>query len=320
MGRRTKCRIERGAGVLALACVIGFTLLAGLPAAAPAAVEAGPAASGVQAFSDRAAVDRSDRVAVEPTGLGLDAIAMHALIEYVLAPPRSAAQPAPDAGPDEAGRSVQAVAAAAPAATQTTPTPTSVVPTPPTPTAVVPAQPAPAVPSPTAVPVVPTPVPAQPTPVVPTPVPPPPVANEASRGQAALARIPVSPGSVGFTIEFLPGRSGYGGLTYPDSRRIEIYVDAGWSDGYLAHVVAHEIGHAVDMARNSRSDHERWRAARGIPQTTKWWADPYTSDFATPGGDFAECFAAWAVGTSATRSEFGSCAGTAGLMSELVWG
>lgn len=135
-----------------------------------------------------------------------------------------------------------------------------------------------------------------------------------------LARMPLLPGSVGFTIEFLPGRSGYGGLTYPDSRRIEIYVDSGWSDGYLSHVVAHEIGHAVDMARNSRSDHDRWRAARGIPSTTKWWADPYTSDFATPGGDFAECFAAWAVGTSATRSEFGSCAGTGGLMGELVWG
>lgn len=210
------------------------------------------------------------------------AIAWHAMIEYVFAPSRTDAPKA----------STEPVLAVVPAAA---PTPTVA------PSLTV-------APSPTVAPA------PQATPQ------PPPVPGHISRGQQALARVPVSPGSVGFTIEFLPGRAGYGGLTYPDTRRIEIYVDAGWSDGYLTHVVAHEIGHAVDMARNSRSDHERWRAARGIPATTRWWADPYTSDFATPGGDFAECFAAWAVGSTSTRSEFGSCTGTSALMGELVWG
>jgi hypothetical protein len=291
--------------VLAVVLVIGLTLLAALPASTNGSIAAGSVASGAQAFSEPASADP----VVEATGLGRDAIAFHALIEYVLAPRRSA----PVLEPERAEPSAQIVAAAAPATPQTTPT--TVVPTP------APAQPTPA-PIPTATPaaVVATPVPVQPAPVVPTLVPPLPATSATSRGQAALARMPLLPGSVGFTIEFLPARGGYGGLTYPDSRRIEIYVDEGWSDARLAHVVAHEIGHAVDMARNSRSDHERWRAARGIPSTTKWWADPYTSDFATPGGDFAECFAAWAVGTSATRSEFGSCAGTGGLMGELVWG
>jgi len=224
----------------------------------------------------------------KPASLDLEpgAIAWHALIEYVFAPSRTAVVASSTSPVSEA------VPAAAPAVAPTA--------------------------APVAVPTVAVPVAAAAP--APTATPQPRVLDHVSRGQQALARVPVSPGSVGFTIEFLPGRAGYGGLTYPDSRRIEIYVDSGWSDGYLTHVVAHEIGHAVDMARNSRSDHERWRAARGIPATTRWWADPYTSDFATPGGDFAECFAAWAVGSTSTRSQFGSCAGTSALMGELVWG
>lgn len=213
---------------------------------------------------------------VEPSrhSLGVDAIAVHAMIEFIFAPPRADTDGDPR---DEARVETAATVVLAAAAAEPTP-------------AVEPSTAAAALPS------------------------------VGERGRAALARIPVSPGSVGFTIEFLAGRDGYGGLTYPDTRRIEIFVSSSWSDAHLAHVVAHEIGHAFDMTQNSRADREQWRAARGIAPTTRWWADPYTSDFATPGGDFAECFAAWSVGSSSTRSAFGSCAGTESLMSALVWG
>jgi len=97
-------------------------------------------------------------------------------------------------------------------------------------------------------------------------------------------------------------------------------VDPSWSDGHLAHVVAHEIGHAVDMVRNSAADRDRWRQARGMDPGRRWWADAYQSDFGSPSGDFAECYAMWAVGSGSSRSQFGGCGGTAGLVGELAWG
>ena len=262
--------------------MVGLALAAALPTASP--VSSASALVGGQAFA------RSEPVGQD---LGADAIAVHALIEFVFAPQRANIEPPqpvePEAVEPEAvePEAVEPEETAFEAETESGPAAATV-------------ETATAAPKPA---------------IAQTPT-----SSHAARGQAALARIPVSPASVGFTIEFLPGRAGYGGLTFPDTRRIEIYVNGGWSDAHLAHVVAHEIGHAVDMARNSRADHDRWRAARGIAATTRWWADPYTSDFATPGGDFAECFAAWAVGSPSTRSQFGSCTGTGALVSELVWG
>ena len=102
---------------------------------------------------------------------------------------------------------------------------------------------------------------------------------------------------------------------------IDIFVRPSWSDHELAHVVAHELGHAVDVARNDLADHNRWRAARSIPAEIGWWADAFAADLETPGGDFAECFAAWALDEpKAATTPFGSCAGTAELMQELVHG
>ncbi len=146
-------------------------------------------------------------------------------------------------------------------------------------------------------------------------------ASPTERGIAILAPMPVQPSELGFTIAFLEPRPGFRGLTFPFRRHIEIYVSSTWTDRELAHVIAHEIGHAVDVARNGASDHDRWRAARGIDPATGWWADAYASDFDTPGGDFAECYAAWVVGVPASpTTPFGSCAGTGGLVQELVHG
>lgn len=102
----------------------------------------------------------------------------------------------------------------------------------------------------------------------------------------------------GWQIRFLPGRSGVKGVTFPDTSVIEIYVRAGDAPNELAHVIAHELGHAVDVSRLDDADRAAWRAARGMAPDTAWY--PSTSgaaDYLTPAGDWAESFASWLVGS-----------------------
>lgn len=143
--------------------------------------------------------------------------------------------------------------------------------------------------------------------------------NYIRRGEAALARIPYSLSSIGFSISFHPGRGGVKGLTYHDRNHIDVFIADSMSDGELLNVIAHEIGHAVDLMLTSYDDRAAWYAARGIHPATPWWPVGIVPDFATPAGDFAECFAYWAVG-SPSRSAFGSCANTTQLMSQMVRG
>jgi hypothetical protein len=123
----------------------------------------------------------------------------------------------------------------------------------------------------------------------------------------------------GWTIVFRPGRSSFYGLTLVDEQRIEIYVRTSQSDALLAHVIAHEMGHAVDVTQNSGEDRRRWQEARGI-SSAPWWPGSGAADFSTGAGDFAESFASWQVGTENFRS---TLAGTPterqlALMAELA--
>ena len=101
----------------------------------------------------------------------------------------------------------------------------------------------------------------------------------------------------GWSIAFLPARAGLRGLTRVDDRRIEIYRRDGDSAASLARVVAHELGHAVDVELNSPSDRERWRTVRGVPPSVGWWPGNEVSDFDTLAGDFAEAFATMLTGS-----------------------
>lgn len=83
-------------------------------------------------------------------------------------------------------------------------------------------------------------------------------------------------------------------MTYPFENTIDIFVRDGDSPELVASIVAHEIGHALDVTYMNGNDRDTWLEVRGI-QDAPWWADAYASDFQSGAGDFAEAFAVWAV-------------------------
>jgi hypothetical protein len=116
------------------------------------------------------------------------------------------------------------------------------------------------------------------------------------RGEAALRRLSYPYQQLGYTIEFLPGMPGYFGRGFHEQHRIEIYVRNSQSDADLAHVVAHEIGHAVDWMYHTPARDRQWLLLRGVDPATEWAPCPFCPDFGAPSGDFAESFALWQLG------------------------
>ena len=111
----------------------------------------------------------------------------------------------------------------------------------------------------------------------------------------------------GWRIAFFGGRDDVRGLTYSSERLIEVFVrvdDTAWD---VARVVAHELGHAVDLTHGTDSMREAWRAQRSIDEDVPWWPGSAAADFATGAGDFAECFAAWQLGSSSLSQLAGTC-------------
>ncbi|HWC39719.1 MAG TPA: hypothetical protein VG476_14370 [Acidimicrobiales bacterium] len=134
---------------------------------------------------------------------------------------------------------------------------------------------------------------AHPTPSSP---PPPPV------GAAALAEIAYPWQQLGYQIVFLGPRPDLMGQTIFDAHRIEIYLRSGESQQMVAHVLAHEIGHAADVAYNTSERRQQWLNLRGASTSQPWFGCDSCDDFSSPAGDYAETFSFWQVGPNADFS------------------
>ena len=124
-----------------------------------------------------------------------------------------------------------------------------------------------------------------------------------SVGEAALAQIDYPVSDLGWTVRFLPGRSGYLGLAIGEKRRIEIYVRSSHSVAEVAHTLAHEIGHAVDLTYGTDYRRSEYRRMRGLSTDADWFGCDACTDYATPAGDFAEVFEYWLLGGGDFRSQ-----------------
>ncbi len=134
------------------------------------------------------------------------------------------------------------------------------------------------------------------------------------RGEAAMASL--RPGSApGYPVTFKPAKKGFYGLTKPREQTIDIYVRdcTTESDALLRHVVAHEIGHALDKTVLTDGQRSAWLATRGIAVRTTWYGCNRCTDFGTPAGDFAEVYAQWRRGATDNRSTLAGAPGPAAL-------
>jgi uncharacterized membrane protein YgcG len=121
-------------------------------------------------------------------------------------------------------------------------------------------------------------------------------------GAAALAQISYPWQQLGYQIVFLGPRSDLMGQTFFDEHRIEVYLRDGESRLMVAHVIAHEIGHAIDVAYNTPERRQQWLNLRGASTSQPWFGCSSCDDFSSPAGDYAETFSFWQVGPSADYS------------------
>lgn len=130
------------------------------------------------------------------------------------------------------------------------------------------------------------------------------VADErpAQVGAAAVAQLDYPWEELGWDIVFEQGRPGYLGLAIGPERRIEIYVRPHHSVTDVAHTLAHELGHAVDLTYGTEYRRAEYRRMRGLSDKADWFGCDSCSDYATPAGDFAEVFEYWLLGGGDYRS------------------
>lgn len=107
----------------------------------------------------------------------------------------------------------------------------------------------------------------------------------------------------GWEVRYRGSNSSFRGLTFPYDKVVEIYVRSGDTPESTAGILAHELGHAIDVTHFGAGDRDDWLNARSI-LSSPWWPSAYANDFQTGAGDFAESFAYWAVGDPSS-SEIG---------------
>jgi len=93
------------------------------------------------------------------------------------------------------------------------------------------------------------------------------------------------------------------GVTNTVERTVTLFDRPETSIEEAASVLAHELGHAVDIDVLDDNSRRAWLALRGID--TGWWAGEAQADFDVGAGDFAEAVATYLV-DSPTRSPHGA--------------
>jgi len=99
----------------------------------------------------------------------------------------------------------------------------------------------------------------------------------------------------GWSIHYEGDTPGYRGLTNLPTKTISIYIDSGDTAFQVAEILAHEVGHALDVTYLSDDDRYAWLDARNMPSA--WWPGDGLSDFHVGAGDWAEGVAAYLVGS-----------------------
>jgi hypothetical protein len=117
-----------------------------------------------------------------------------------------------------------------------------------------------------------------------------------AREKAALALIGFPWQQLQYDIVFMAPRPGVRAMTFFGEHRIEVYARPNDDERLLAFDIAHELGHAIDVTRNTGESRRKWLNARGIDPSTPWFGCSGCSDFNTPAGDFAETFALFLLG------------------------
>lgn len=130
----------------------------------------------------------------------------------------------------------------------------------------------------------------------------------------ALLSFPWQERLPGWRVSFLGRDDAYYGMTLVGERRIEVYVREEQSPADIAGVLAHELGHAVDVTLLCWGDRYEWLTRRGQAPTARWYVEDGAIDFESGAGDFAEAFAVWQVG----RDSWSRLAGTP-TPEQLAW-
>ena len=117
------------------------------------------------------------------------------------------------------------------------------------------------------------------------------VSETTARAALGLVRLDLDTTFPGWTIQFKGSRAGYLGLTLVKERRVEVYIRSGRSVQGIAHDLAHELGHAIDVTYNGNEERNVYLANRGLDEATPWWTCNSCGDLQVGAGDFAETFA-----------------------------